>query len=91
MWWCCCLTARSQDTGERTRSAPALRDAAGETIAADESLVDGSAAIDMSAMTRRLPVRAYPAASVVGGTVVMGGRLVIEYTAKDTRSPILLG
>ncbi|CKW11914.1 ATPase P [Mycobacterium tuberculosis] len=54
----------------------------GETIAADGVVVDGSAAIDMSAMTGEAkPVRAYPAASVVGGTVVMDGRLVIEATA----------
>ncbi len=54
----------------------------GETIAADGVVVDGSAAIDMSAMTGEAkPVRAYRENAVVGGTVVMDGRLVIEATA----------
>ncbi|WP_204808679.1 heavy metal translocating P-type ATPase [Mycobacterium riyadhense] len=54
----------------------------GETIAADGVVVDGAAAIDMSAMTGEAkPVRAYPEATVIGGTVVLDGRLVIEATA----------
>ncbi len=54
----------------------------GETIAADGVVVDGTAAIDMSTMTGEAkPVRAYPEATVVGGTVVLDGRLVIEATA----------
>ncbi len=54
----------------------------GETIAADGVVVNGTAAIDMSAMTGEAnPVRAYPDATVVGGTVVLDGRLVVEATA----------
>ena len=57
----------------------------GETIAADGVVVEGSAAIDTSAMTGEArPVRAHPDASnasVVGGTVVLDGRLIIEATA----------
>ncbi|PJE19257.1 MAG: copper-translocating P-type ATPase [Mycobacterium sp.] len=54
----------------------------GETIAADGVVVEGSAAIDTSAMTGEAkPVRAYPDSAVVGGTVVLDGRLIIEATA----------
>jgi cation-transporting P-type ATPase A/B len=54
----------------------------GETIAADGVVVEGSAAIDTSAMTGEArPVRAHPDAAVVGGTVVLDGRLIIEATA----------
>ncbi|HEV7422344.1 MAG TPA: cation-translocating P-type ATPase, partial [Mycobacterium sp.] len=54
----------------------------GETIAADGVVVEGSAAIDTSAMTGEArPVRADPDAAVVGGTVVLDGRLMIEATA----------
>lgn len=54
----------------------------GETIAADGVVLDGTAAIDMSAMTGEAkPVRASPGSSVVGGTIVLDGRLVIEATA----------
>ncbi len=54
----------------------------GETIAADGLVVDGTAAIDMSAMTGEAkPVRAQPGASVIGGTVVCDGRLIIEAAA----------
>ncbi|WP_082982992.1 cation-translocating P-type ATPase [Mycobacterium sp. 1423905.2] len=54
----------------------------GETIAADGVVVEGSAAIDMSAMTGEAePVRAHPQTTVVGGTVVLDGRLIIEATA----------
>lgn len=54
----------------------------GETIAADGIVVDGAAAIDMSAMTGEAkPVRVGPDAAVVGGTVALDGRLVIEATA----------
>ncbi|MBY0441394.1 MAG: cation-translocating P-type ATPase [Mycobacteriaceae bacterium] len=54
----------------------------GETIAADGVVVDGAAAIDMSAMTGEAkPVHANPQTTVVGGTVVLDGRLVIEATA----------
>ena len=54
----------------------------GETIAADGLVVDGTAAIDMSAMTGEAkPVRARPGASVIGGTVVCDGRLIVEAAA----------
>lgn len=54
----------------------------GETIAADGVVVDGTAAIDLSAMTGEAkPVRAHPDAPVVGGTTVLDGRLVVEATA----------
>ncbi|CAM4311814.1 Copper-exporting P-type ATPase A [Mycobacterium basiliense] len=54
----------------------------GETIAADGVVIDGTAAIDMSAMTGEVrPVRAGPDAPVIGGTVVLDGRLVIRATA----------
>jgi len=54
----------------------------GETIAADGVVVDGTAAIDTSAMTGEAkPVRVGRDATVVGGTVALDGRLVIEATA----------
>jgi len=54
----------------------------GETIAADGLVVEGSAAIDMSAMTGEAkPVRAQSGGSVVGGTIVLDGRLVVEAAA----------
>jgi cation-transporting P-type ATPase A/B len=54
----------------------------GETIAADGLVVDGSAAVDMSAMTgESKPARVQPGASVIGGTVVLDGRLIVEAAA----------
>ncbi|RFD24639.1 heavy metal translocating P-type ATPase [Mycobacterium uberis] len=54
----------------------------GEIIAADGVVIDGTAAIDMSAVTGEArPVRASPASTVVGGTTVLDGRLVVEATA----------
>jgi cation-transporting P-type ATPase A/B len=54
----------------------------GETIAADGLVVEGNAAVDMSAMTgEAIPVRARPGASVIGGTVVLDGRLIVEAAA----------
>lgn len=54
----------------------------GETIAADGLVIDGSAAIDMSAMTGEArPIRAHPGDRVVGGTVVLDGRLIVEAAA----------
>ncbi|EUA85668.1 E1-E2 ATPase family protein [Mycobacterium ulcerans str. Harvey] len=45
-------------------------------------MIDGTAAIDMSAMTgESKPVRATADAPVIGGTIVLDGRLVIEATA----------
>lgn len=54
----------------------------GQTIAADGLVVEGGAAVDMSAMTgESRPARAEPGASVIGGTVVLDGRLVVEAAA----------
>jgi len=54
----------------------------GQTIAADGVVIEGSAAIDMSTMTgESQPVRAQPGTTVIGGTVVLDSRLVIEATA----------
>ncbi|OBK19687.1 heavy metal translocating P-type ATPase [Mycobacterium asiaticum] len=54
----------------------------GETIAADGVVIEGTAAVDTSTMTGEVkPVRAHPDTAVVGGTVVLDGRLVIEATA----------
>ncbi|QEN15044.1 heavy metal translocating P-type ATPase [Mycolicibacterium sp. ELW1] len=54
----------------------------GETIAADGLVIEGDAAIDMSAMTGEAkPARAHPGGPVVGGTVVLDGRLIVEAAA----------
>ena len=54
----------------------------GETIAADGLVVEGSAAVDMSAMTgESKPVGVQPGVSVVGGTIVLDGRLIVEAAA----------
>ncbi len=54
----------------------------GQTIAADGLVVDGSAAVDMSAMTgESTPARAHPGGTVIGGTVVLDGRLIVEAAA----------
>lgn len=60
----------------------------GQTIAADGLVIEGSAAVDMSAMTGEAkPARATPGSSVIGGTVVLDGRLIVEAAAvgADTR------
>ncbi|CAN5705315.1 heavy metal translocating P-type ATPase [soil metagenome] len=54
----------------------------GETIAADGLVVSGQAAVDMSAMTgESKPVEVGAGAAVVGGTVALDGRLVVEAAA----------
>ncbi len=54
----------------------------GETIAADGLVVSGRAAVDMSAMTgESQPVEAAPGSAVVGGTVALDGRLLVEAAA----------
>jgi cation-transporting P-type ATPase B len=59
----------------------------GETIAADGVVVDGAASIDMSAMTGEAkPVRARPDDPVVGGTVVLDGRLVVQASAVGSQT-----
>ncbi|BBX51125.1 heavy metal translocating P-type ATPase [Mycolicibacterium poriferae] len=60
----------------------------GQTIAADGLVVEGSAAVDMSAMTGEAkPQRVHPGDQVIGGTIVLDGRLVVEAAAvgADTR------
>ena len=60
----------------------------GETVAADGEVVFGHSAIDRSAMTgESLPVDVALGDRVVGGTVSVGGRLVVEATkvGRDTR------
>ena len=54
----------------------------GETIATDGLVVDGMSLVDMSAMTgESRPVAVEPEATVVGGTVALDGRLVVEAAA----------
>jgi cation-transporting P-type ATPase A/B len=54
----------------------------GQTIAADGLVFDGSAAVDMSAMTGEAkPVRVGPGSTVIGGTTVLDGRLIVEAAA----------
>ena len=54
----------------------------GQTIAADGLVLEGSAAVDMSAMTGEAkPQRVSPGGTVVGGTVVLDGRLLVEAAA----------
>ena len=54
----------------------------GQTIAADGAVIDGTAAIDMSPMTGEVePARVGPNNNVIGGTLVLDGRLVVEASA----------
>lgn len=54
----------------------------GQTIAADGLVVDGQAAVDVSAMTGEAkPVKVHPGAQVIGGTVVLDSRLIVEAAA----------
>jgi P-type Cu+ transporter len=60
----------------------------GETVASDGEIVFGHSAIDRSAMTgESLPVDVGPGDRVVGGTVTVGGRLVVKATkiGRDTQ------
>ncbi|MBY0441403.1 MAG: heavy metal translocating P-type ATPase [Mycobacteriaceae bacterium] len=60
----------------------------GQLIAADGLVIEGSAAVDISAMTgEATPVRVAPDAQVTGGTTVLNGRLIVEAAAvgPDTR------
>jgi P-type Cu+ transporter len=53
----------------------------GERLATDGVVTDGASAIDASTMTgESRPVEVAPGASVVGGTVNVGGRLVVRAT-----------
>ncbi|MGC4936080.1 heavy metal translocating P-type ATPase [Gordonia sp. DT30] len=54
----------------------------GETVGTDGLVIDGSAAIDMSAMTgESRPVDVTPGEAVIGGTTVLNGRLIVEAAA----------
>lgn len=54
----------------------------GQTIAADGLVIDGSATVSMSPITGEAkPVRVNPGAQVIGGTVVLNGRLIVEAAA----------
>ncbi|WP_433787702.1 heavy metal translocating P-type ATPase [Actinomycetospora sp. CA-101289] len=60
----------------------------GETLATDGVVVEGRSAVDASAMTgESVPVEVAPGDRVSGGTVAVGGRLVVRATAvgADTR------
>ena len=60
----------------------------GETIATDGDVVFGHTAVDRSAMTgESLPVDVAPGDRVVGGTVTVGGRIVVRATkvGRDTQ------
>jgi Cu+-exporting ATPase len=60
----------------------------GETVATDGAVVLGQSAIDRSAMTgESLPVDVAPGDPVIGGTVSVGGRLVVRATkvGRDTQ------
>ncbi|HSK60347.1 MAG TPA: heavy metal translocating P-type ATPase [Actinomycetospora sp.] len=60
----------------------------GETVATDGVVLEGRSAVDASAMTgESVPVEVAPGDAVSGGTVAVGGRLVVRATAvgADTR------
>jgi P-type Cu+ transporter len=60
----------------------------GETVATDGEVVSGHSALDRSTMTgESLPVDVGPGDRVVGGTVSVGGRLVVQATkvGRDTQ------
>jgi len=60
----------------------------GETVAADGEVIVGESSIDRSAMTgESVPVDVAPGDPVTGGTVSMGGRLVVRATrvGRDTQ------
>jgi Cu+-exporting ATPase len=54
----------------------------GEKIATDGVVMEGSSAVDLSMLTgESVPVEVGPADQVVGATINVGGRLVVEVTA----------
>jgi len=54
----------------------------GETVAADGLVIEGASLIDMSAMTgESRPVPVEVGSSVIGGTIALDGRLVVEAAA----------
>lgn len=88
------VTVLLADGGELVLPADELKEGQrfvvrpGEAIAADGLVVSGAAAVDVSAMTgESKPVQTHEGSSVVGGTVVLDGRLIVEAAAvgSDTR------
>ncbi|MCV7003286.1 heavy metal translocating P-type ATPase [Mycolicibacterium alvei] len=88
------VTVLLADGGELVLPADELKEGQrfvvrpGEAIAADGLVVSGAAAVDVSAMTgESKPVQTQEGSSVVGGTVVLDGRLIVEAAAvgPDTR------
>ncbi|OCB52646.1 copper-translocating P-type ATPase [Mycobacterium vulneris] len=88
------VTVLLSDGGELVLPADELKEGQrfvvrpGEAIAADGLVVSGAAAVDVSAMTgESKPVQTHEGSSVVGGTVVLDGRLIVEAAAvgPDTR------
>ncbi|MBN3509447.1 cation-translocating P-type ATPase [Mycolicibacterium septicum] len=88
------VTVLLADGGELVLPADELKEGQrfvvrpGEAIAADGLVVSGAAAVDVSAMTgESKPVQTHEGSSVVGGTVVLDGRLIVEAAAvgPDTR------
>ncbi|MGN7781282.1 heavy metal translocating P-type ATPase [Mycolicibacterium sp. 22603] len=76
------------DGTEMEISAPQLKEGQrfvvrpGQTIAADGLVIEGAAAVDMSAMTgESRPADVTVGGSVIGGTVVLDGRLIVEAAA----------
>lgn len=62
---------------------------AGETIAADGEVVEGSSGIDTAMMTgEAMPVEATRGTAVLGGTVSLTGRIVIRATAVGSHSQL---
>ncbi|MGV0806723.1 cation-translocating P-type ATPase [Mycolicibacterium setense] len=82
------VTVLLADGGELVMPADELKEGQrfvvrpGEAIAADGLVVSGAAAVDVSAMTgESKPVQTQEGSSVVGGTVVLDGRLIVEAAA----------
>ncbi len=62
---------------------------AGERIAIDGRISEGSASVDESMVTgESLPVAKTPGASVIGGTVNLDGRLIVETLAVGTETTL---
>lgn len=70
------IPAGALQTGDRFVVLP------GAIVPTDGTVVEGTSAIDASAVTgESVPVPVAPSSSVIGGTVNAGGRLVVEATA----------
>jgi len=61
----------------------------GQTVATDGEVLSGHSAIDRSTMTgESVPVEVAPGDAVVGGTVSVGGRLVVRATRVDRETQL---